>query len=723
MTSSRRRPIIWLLVLVLAEALFGIGANIASNVLPQALPWLLAPVVLWPALGLIFLVVLVLTVIIIRREDAGSDLGAMPLTTVVGALPSRPIAWVPPRAPLKQLRKDGRSTRHGPRTTVLAGESGAGKTQVAAEHARRRARDGWLVIWVDASSVAGTELELVTAARAIGIATKKWEIQVAADLLRDHLQSTRRPSIVVFDGVIDRDVLERWTPSAGQSHIVVTSRFHRLEDLGNVIQITGFTQRHSARYLRARLPEASSADRQSLAATVGLLPAALWAATGVIRSEKLPISEYMAQFAAEELATVLRDPSRTDTASSITAAVGRSVESFRVHKDQLHRDLSSRDFLSVASLVAPVEFDPRLLDPHHTGEGTRALAGLVDWSLGVWNVNERSVTLHELPARFVREQVTSQEMTRISARFIELVESARGAEGAKGSGDRMPLAQYLMRATESFWRNGVALMRDDAAKEELLELRLSFAEWSFDQGDFASSQDISMSIVDNSKPASDRQSSALHLSALDRASHAQLAAGHKQAAIDLYRLSVVRHIASVGKSAPTTVRAELGLGNALRSDGKTREAVAVFSSLLRRRLPADLKSEAEGGLAFALLRDGQPERAARLLRKVVAERRLRLGDDDLSTLIAINNLGRCRLEMDDPAALPLLESAYSGKRELLQTDHPQTLISGHYLGLAEIRFGDARKGRLLLQEVLEQRAKVLGGNHPDTLETRKCLGR
>lgn len=722
-SSGRRRSLVPLvIILAVAELLIGIGTNLASSAIPEDWQWTGSPQVVWPTLAVIFVVALVASVVIARREASSPEPAEQRATpSLVGALPNRPPEWISTRCSSRQLRAEGRRSKRSPRLTVLVGESGIGKSHLAAEYARDRYMAGWLVVWIDASSEASTALELSTAARSLGL-TKKQEERSGAGLLRDHLQSRTESALLVFDGAVDRGSFERWIPAAGPNHTIVTSTFSGLSALGRAIDVQRFTERQSARYLKARLPGASKADRRALTRTIGQLPSALWSATGVIRSERLQISEYIARYRSAPLAAVLRDTSNSHAAppSGALGAVNQSLQSFREHSASHLNLLPPEDVLAVASLIAPVEIASYLLDPSNAGDGDRVLASLTDWSLAVWQLDDRSVIIHDLPARFTREGMNREDMERVSERFVELVERA-WPESVGTDNDIAATIEYLIRATESYWRNAGPRLQHVPARSRLLELRLRSARWAFTQGVYRTSQVIADSVRLATEPFQEERSSTLHLAALDLSAHALLASGEKKQAIVLYRINLDRHIASMGTSASETLRAKVALGNALRSNGETTEAIPMFHSALAEELSPDIRSEAEGSLGFALLRDGQLGAATDMLREVVTERRARLGDDALATLIALNNLGHGLLGMADEAALPLLEEAFKTKSGILGQDHPQTLISEHYLGVAEIALGDVDKGKALLRDTYERRVTALGEEHPDTLATRAQL--
>ncbi|MEU4102224.1 FxSxx-COOH system tetratricopeptide repeat protein [Streptomyces tanashiensis] len=72
-------------------------------------------------------------------------------------------------------------------------------------------------------------------------------------------------------------------------------------------------------------------------------------------------------------------------------------------------------------------------------------------------------------------------------------------------------------------------------------------------------------------------------------------------------------------------------------------------------------------------------------------------------------------------ATPYLERALEDRVRLLGTDHPDTLTARGNLGMAYESTGDTERAVPLYQQVCEDRARVLGAEHEDTLTARNNL--
>ena len=143
---------------------------------------------------------------------------------------------------------------------------------------------------------------------------------------------------------------------------------------------------------------------------------------------------------------------------------------------------------------------------------------------------------------------------------------------------------------------------------------------------------------------------------------------------------------------------------------------------------------------------------------VVAELRVRLGNEHPDTLAAIGHLGVLLFELGKPGeALPLMEEALAGRQAVLGADHPKTELAargviacreklraasvpsglgdgssmGAQLKLTSISncglqlqsMGGLDEAEALLEEALAGRRAMLGATHPDTLDSVENLAK
>jgi len=191
-------------------------------------------------------------------------------------------------------------------------------------------------------------------------------------------------------------------------------------------------------------------------------------------------------------------------------------------------------------------------------------------------------------------------------------------------------------------------------------------------------------------------------------------------------------------SAQAALDASVGL-----SKGDVADALLLLARIGIKREPPDIEV-LERAMAAAIAADGpdglralrvkdrvalldsanQPDEAERIERDVIARAELLGSEFQRDKLRFQNTLGVILIRQSKfEPAIHVLKIAYNGRRTLLSATHPETLESGHNLGVALRRFGQAPKADQLLEDVRRLRIQVLGADHPDTLTTRMLVVR
>ena len=182
----------------------------------------------------------------------------------------------------------------------------------------------------------------------------------------------------------------------------------------------------------------------------------------------------------------------------------------------------------------------------------------------------------------------------------------------------------------------------------------------------------------------------------------------------------------LGEAHPDTLRAQYALASSLDDQSRHKEAEALIRSVFERQreVLGDLHKHtlrSKYKLANTLRSLGRAREAEALLREVLETQRRLLGDDAHDTISSINSLASA-LEAQGRAAEaePLI-------REAIEIQGRKGGKSARILGYMNNLANDLRaQGRhaeaeALHREVLEARRRVLDEEHPDTLETRRCL--
>ncbi|WP_235963689.1 protein kinase domain-containing protein [Tautonia rosea] len=217
--------------------------------------------------------------------------------------------------------------------------------------------------------------------------------------------------------------------------------------------------------------------------------------------------------------------------------------------------------------------------------------------------------------------------------------------------------------------------------------------------------------------------------------------------------------ARFGHHPTAEASARIALGRAYYDLGRYEDAAPQF------RLAAALRAEhlgpdhpqtltAEAMVVRALCPDALglvaiPDEAEPIARRVMETRRRVLGPNDRQTLDSMTTLGHVlqvkfnkallerfrkapNLSLSDEVlrtlgtvpmgeAQTLLEDAYQGQTRLLGPDHPETLETLHVLGRVLYCKADHVNSERVLRQAVAGRDRVLGADHPATLASRKFL--
>lgn len=178
-------------------------------------------------------------------------------------------------------------------TQVLSGLGGVGKTQLAANYARRvwAEQSIELLVWTTASSTEAVKATYAQAATEI-LGFPPQHVEQAAEKFLGWLQTTSRRWLVVLDDLADPADLRGLWPTGPFGRAVVTTRRRDavLTDRGRMLIIVGlYTSTEAIAYLQNKLGAAGKevmAEAADLAADLGYLPFALAQAATFIRDRR-----------------------------------------------------------------------------------------------------------------------------------------------------------------------------------------------------------------------------------------------------------------------------------------------------------------------------------------------------------------------------------------------------------------------------------------------------
>jgi hypothetical protein len=567
--------------------------------------------------------------------------------------------------------------------SAVSGARGVGKTQLAAQYARRAVAHGWpVVVWLDAE----TEDQVVAGLAALAAAAGLPEVPstpAAADSALDWLSMQHGPCLLVYDNAVDPDLIARWTPSLGNVRIVVTTVRAAFAALAEPIEVDTFTDDEARTYLRERTGLDDDPAATDLAAELDNLPLALAQAAALIGpSRGRTYHTYAAYLAAlgtapidQHLPPVLGSQYRHGMAQALRLSIDHlTAADPRGHAVSL---------LNMLAVLAPTGIATALLTtppgivrpdhPHLDPAGIRtAVAMLTDRALAVESIDATTITTHRLTQRIIRENLTTTgRLDQTRAEAATFVEALIPAD----------------TKSRDVWPRCALLLPHALAVANPLGLPM----WRL----------------------------ALYL----------IAAGEYRTAVSVWTTITDRYQFALGPEHPGTLAS---LDNLARSYGqagdptRARDALAALLPVRERVLGAEHPDtlNARANLAYWTGQAGDSIGARDLYETLLPVREQVLGAEHPDTLTARAYLAVWTGMAGDPVrARDLLAILLPIRERVSGAEHPDTLIARAYLAYWTGHAGDPIGARDLYATLLPVRERVLGGEHPDTLTTRANLAR
>lgn len=97
------------------------------------------------------------------------------------------------------------------------------------------------------------------------------------------------------------------------------------------------------------------------------------------------------------------------------------------------------------------------------------------------------------------------------------------------------------------------------------------------------------------------------------------------------------------------------------------------------------------------------------------------GTDTVATAALLNKTGLFLLKHGNSRAISYLQNAQTVCQQVLDVEHPDTLVVRNNLALAYQETGDVRRAIALYEQTLRDRERVMGTEHPDILTSRNNL--
>ncbi len=205
------------------------------------------------------------------------------------SLPARPAGFAGRTQQLAALR----AALTGPRPAVvqtLHGGGGAGKTSIAVEYAYRHAEDYDIAWWIPAERVDLVPDRLAALARALRLAEPTDHLSAAVARLLAELRGQDR-WLLVFDDVVDPDAVAPFLPG-GTGHVLIASTEPNRGSAA-ALGVGHLTRRESVALLRSRLPDVADRDADQMASALDDMPLAVDQAAALLAATDWTASAYL----------------------------------------------------------------------------------------------------------------------------------------------------------------------------------------------------------------------------------------------------------------------------------------------------------------------------------------------------------------------------------------------------------------------------------------------
>ena len=245
---------------------------------------------------------------------------------VVGELPGVPQAFVK-REAVERLAAVFAGGGGVAAISALTGGRSAGKTQVAAEYARRAVAEGAeLVAWVTADDRSRLFAGLAEVAERLGVADPDGDSEASARRLREQLAVRTTPAVLVLDNANDAQLVRGYLPATGATRVIITSTDRAFTSLGRDVAVDVFERDQSVAYLAERTGIADKDGAAAVAKELGDLPLALAQAAPVIKLRGLTYDVYVDRLRSLPLAEMLPADRGGDYPHAVGSAILLSIE-------------------------------------------------------------------------------------------------------------------------------------------------------------------------------------------------------------------------------------------------------------------------------------------------------------------------------------------------------------------------------------------------------------
>lgn len=600
---------------------------------------------------------------------------------IMGGIPPQNPNFVGREAILEQLAE--MLTQHHQATvlpTALHGLGGIGKSQLAAEYARRYQANYQLIWWIPSNEERFIRRSLLSLARRLKVEESQ-DAQITVDTILDTLRLGRPYAdwLLIFDDAHDPAVVRQYIPS-GPGQVLISSRNSSWRSSATALELDVFAPDESRAFLARRWPDLDDAQANALAGRLGHLPLALDQAVAVHNETGMPLDEYLGLLDASP-ARILGEGEATEYPVSVAQTWQLAFEKLSERSPAAAQLLEICAFLSSNPISVPMLARGRGASlPSPLAEVMRddmkmrgAVRDIGRYSLAQLDPSRDFISIHMLVRAVLRDSMEDEQRKATESSAHELLALANPGQ-PENRATRAELAQIAPHVKSS----GVLYSDDPHVRRVVLDV----ARYYFVTGDYAESESLAAEAVENWR-------------------------------------------GRLGSDDEMTLVACFHLGNARRALGDYRGAREVNQDTLEkmtRVLKPDheytLRVANSSGADLRLL--GEFKQAQAIDETTLARCKATLGDEDPLTLRVANNLAvDSRLLGKFRAALMLDEETYQRRQVVLGDNNPEVLSSAVNIGRDLAGIGDYQEA-LRLAENTQSRYRALA-DHAYMLLARRNL--
>ncbi len=612
-------------------------------------------------------------------------------------------------------RLDAAATAGGPVVVAAVhGLGGVGKSSLAAYWAGTRDHGCTPIVWIRADSPAHVERGLAGFATRLQPALA--EVLTVEDLAERGLQwlATHTGWLLILDNVEDPSDIAMVLARARTGRVLITGRLSMPWQHGaTVISLDVLASAEAEQLLTGLITAAGPRDLDGMAelcAVLGYLPLAVEQAGAYLSHQRFTTPRaYLRMLNEQPRPTLDRAAAGTDPERTIARI-------WRITLDRIAEiEPAAVELLRVLAWYASDSIPLTLC--HHPDESDQtgtdaALGALAAYDMVTPDPCTTALSIHRLVQAVARTPDPTDPH-----RIPEAIARAH-TRAAKTLCARLP--DWRNPATWSFWRTLLphidaltshTITRGMRTTATIADIRNHTGAFLAEQGLHASALTyLHQAIADFERILGPDHPNTL--TSRHNLAYAYKSAGQIQEAIPLLERTLTDHERILGPDHPNTLTSRNNLAYTYESAGQVQEAIPLFERTLTEQERA-LGPDHPGTLVSRHNLASAYESAGRLVEAIPLYERI--FTDIERAAMACESAGR----VDD--ALPLYERVLTDRERVLGPDHPHTLDSRHNLAHTYRSMGRVEEALPLYERLLTDHERVLGEDHPDTLTSRNNL--